>query len=342
MPDSPAQKLRSWAAPLARAAGRLFRSRGQGDQEEIVWFLDLATFFRGTWHLAGWAFSRGPAIQALEFHLGDKEPAARLEAFDPSPDVAQQHGPAAAKCRFRLAGRLADGPRYGAWWMVVHLADGRCLTVEGLQNNLAGDPYHLLVNRFFHETLPSLGSGRVLEVGSRARSGVSRRDLIPPELEYVGMDIAPGENVDVVGDAHELSAAFPAGHFAAIFSMSVFEHLLMPWKVVLEMNRILAPGGLVMITTHHTFPLHDQPWDFWRYSGDAWQALFNSATGFQIVDTALGEPAAIVPVFSHALLNGLDQQPAFLANTVLARKTGESQLSWPVKLAEVVDSRYPA
>ena len=86
--------------------------------------------------------------------------------------------------------------------------------------------------------------GRVLEIGARARSGVTRRELFPPPVVYVGLDVSAGPNVDVVGDAHHLSQ-FVTGKFDAAFSISTFEHLLMPWKVVLELNKILRDGGLV-------------------------------------------------------------------------------------------------
>ena len=92
-------------------------------------------------------------------------------------------------------------------------------------------------------------------------------------MRYVGTDIVAASNVHVVGDAHRLGSMFPKDEFDAVYAAYVFEHLLMPWKVVLELK---------------------QPWDFWRFSNSAWQALFNADTGFRIVDTALGEPSSIV------------------------------------------------
>jgi hypothetical protein len=49
-------------------------------------------------------------------------------------------------------------------------------------------------------------------------------------------DIKVGENVDIVGDAHRLTSLFKAGQFDFAYSISVFEHLLWPWKVALELN----------------------------------------------------------------------------------------------------------
>jgi hypothetical protein len=78
-------------------------------------------------------------------------------------------------------------------------------------------------------------------------------------------------------------------------SLSVFEHLAMPWKVAVEMAKVMAPGAVAYIQTHQTYPIHDAPWDYWRMSKDAWPALFNRSTGFEILDIGEAEPAFIVP-----------------------------------------------
>ena len=47
----------------------------------------------------------------------------------------------------------------------------------------------------------------------------------------------------------------------------------MPWKAILEINAVLAEGGLLFVATHQSWPPHELPWDFWRYSPAAFQAL---------------------------------------------------------------------
>jgi SAM-dependent methyltransferase len=123
----------------------------------------------------------------------------------------------------------------------------------------------------------------VLEIGSRARSGNTYRHLVHPEVDYVELDVAAGPNVDIVGDAHHLSRHVDAT-FDAVFSISVFQHWLMPWMVAIEMNRVMKPGALAYIQSHPAWPLHEEPWDFWRFSKDAWNGLFNAHTGFEMVD----------------------------------------------------------
>lgn len=84
----------------------------------------------------------------------------------------------------------------------------------------------------------------ILEVGSRCVTGSSLRKYFS-RANYTGFDYYAGENVDVVGDAHELSSYFDK-QFDLIFSSAVFEHLAMPWKVSTEIIKLLKPGGMFL------------------------------------------------------------------------------------------------
>ena len=208
------------------------------------------------------------------------------------------------------------------------------------QNALAEDPYHACILRL-QARLRGLTTGAVLEIGSRNRSGIIRRDFVPQGVRYVGLDIVAGENVDIIGDAHSLSSYFPAGTFSVIFSMSTFEHLLMPWKVVVEMNHVLQLDGEVFVTSHQTWPLHEEPWDFWRFSAHTWKALFNQFTGFEVIEVAMGERASIVPAVIHPAVNGLDAQPSFLGCAVRARKIGLPRVRWDAEVGAILNTSYP-
>lgn len=65
---------------------------------------------------------------------------------------------------------------------------------------------------------------KVLEICPRARSGNTYRHHLPADIDYVGLDVLPGPNVDIVGDAHKLSHLFRLNHFDAVFALSTFEH----------------------------------------------------------------------------------------------------------------------
>jgi hypothetical protein len=134
--------------------------------------------------------------------------------------------------------------------------------------------------------------------------------------------------VDVVTDLHLLSDSVHIRYDFA-FSVSAFEHLLMPWKVAIELNKVLVTGGLAFIQSHPAWPLHDEPWDYFRFSRDAWNGLFNVHTGFEILDSAYGIEGRVVPVAAESgVLQDLDLRKTYLASACLVRKVSESLVDW--------------
>lgn len=212
-------------------------------------------------------------------------------------------------------------------------------TLQALTDRFLGNQLNL-ASSGFAEAIAKAGTGKILDVGGRARSGVDRSKQFP-NFEVTVLDIVEGENVDVVGDAHEMSRLFPADHFDFVMSVSVFEHILMPWKVAIEINKVLKPGGLVMIHTHQTIGMHDLPWDFWRFSSDCWPALFGPPTGFEILHASMNDPSFLFPLFWRQGKEGLEGSAGFEGATVLARKTGTPRVSWEVSVAELTSTRYP-
>jgi hypothetical protein len=207
----------------------------------------------------------------------------------------------------------------------------------------SGDPYHKIFRSFIEET-KRRPAGRILEVGSRARSGNIYKGSFPNYSEYVGLDIIAGENVDVVGDVHQLSRYFDPERFDFVYSIATFEHLAMPWKAMLEINAVMATGGWLYIATHPSWPPHERPWDFWRFSEESFQVLLNPVTGFEVLECAAGLPCAIVPFGDEEAMKGLCEQRANLGISVIARKIGPSdrRLSWDVDVGAILGTTYPS
>ena len=80
----------------------------------------------------------------------------------------------------------------------------------------------------------------------------------------VGLDIAPGAGVAIIGDAQALGIR--DGAFEAVLCTEVLEHLPEPQKAIDEMFRVLRPGGTLLLTTRFLFPIHDAPHDYFRYT----------------------------------------------------------------------------
>ena len=95
---------------------------------------------------------------------------------------------------------------------------------------------------------------------------------------------------------------------------------------------MLKPGGVVITQTHQTWPVHDRPWDFFRFSKDSWRGLFNEAhrlpdhrrRGVRAVLLDAGGPAAKQRVDTHRA------SARYMISICLAEKTGEPRVGWKI------------
>lgn len=107
----------------------------------------------------------------------------------------------------------------------------------------------------------------VVEIGSRpaeSQEGVAYLRDVVGLTPYVGCDIQPGVNVDVVTDIHRLP--FPDDSVGAVVCVEVLEHVHDPLRAVQEIHRVLRPGGVAVLTSVMFMPVHAHPWDFWRFT----------------------------------------------------------------------------
>jgi FkbM family methyltransferase len=116
---------------------------------------------------------------------------------------------------------------------------------------------------------------RVLDFGSRvvANQKFKYKDLFKsPNFSYVGVDIAEGENVDVVMQ-EPYKLPFDDNSFDLIVSGQVFEHVPFFWVSFLEMTRVLSAGGMIFLTAPSRGHIHNPPFDCWRFYPDSYKAL---------------------------------------------------------------------
>jgi hypothetical protein len=303
----------------------------------IHYAVDAVNSFRGFYYAEGWAHDGTAAVQP-ELLFEDRLLPTQIERVH-RPDLGALSAP--ALCGFRLRYIIRDGE-------VPHrfVIQFRTTTEQASVENPGFDLFHRSLSAwrateqaFFSRLRPGAS---VLELGARARSGISRRGVFK-DLHYTGFDIKNGENVDVVGDAHRLTSIFEPAQFDFAYSISVFEHLLWPWKVALELNAVLKTGGVVLTQSHQTWPRHDAPWDFFRFSASSWGSLFCDATGFRITQAADDMLAHVIPVHfmgDHNL--ELAGQPAFLVSICVAEKIGDPVVKWDADPDYPGLGEYPA
>src|SRR5438874_1425727 len=108
-----------------------------------------------------------------------------------------------------------------------------------------------------------LSRASVLEIGSQAVNG-SLRESALPSTKYVGVDIEPGDGVDVVVEPGG-SLPFPAESFDLVMATSVFEHDPGFWTTFVEMCRNTREGGYIYFNAPSNGPIHRFPQDNWRF-----------------------------------------------------------------------------
>lgn len=85
---------------------------------------------------------------------------------------------------------------------------------------------------------------KVLDVGSLDINGNNR--YLFEDCDYTGIDVAEGSNVDKVSIAHKFDA--PDNYYDVIISTEVFEHDMFWKESMLNITRMLKPGGLFFFT----------------------------------------------------------------------------------------------
>jgi SAM-dependent methyltransferase len=188
----------------------------------------------------------------------------------------------------------------------------------------------------------------VLEIGARVvgEESFNLRRYFSGARRYIGMDIHPAPTVDVVGDVHFLSQAVGTASVDAIFSMAVLEHLSHPWLAAKEINRALTVGGLVFFHTVHTWPIHEQPNDFWRFSDEGLKVLFGPDTGFDVLHASVSYPFYIYPDYRQGPYAQVPLNPGFGVAKILSRKVHDLEpdaVVWPVRHRDSQErsSQYP-
>lgn len=162
---------------------------------------------------------------------------------------------------------------------------------------------------------------RIVDVGSLDVNGCYRELFSAPNWEYVGIDVTPGPNVDVVvpeegswmfnsegmpmsynprrrqytvpSEEHNSFCSSPqydkeklkllSMPFDVIISGQCLEHVRKPWLWIKQISQLAKFNGLIWITAPNTWCFHEYPIDCWRVWPDGLRALFDEA-GFETLE----------------------------------------------------------
>ena len=99
---------------------------------------------------------------------------------------------------------------------------------------------------------------------------------------YDTLDLFPRTaDVTYVADIQAMPEV-PDGAYSSAICLEVLEHVPDPFRAVRELFRVLAPGGVLIVSVPHLSRLHDEPHDFYRYTRYGLARLLEQA-GFRVV-----------------------------------------------------------
>jgi SAM-dependent methyltransferase len=126
-------------------------------------------------------------------------------------------------------------------------------------------------------------SGRLLDVGCGEKP---YEHLFRPYVDaYLGVDLESTyvetsaahreTKPDVLYDGKRLP--FDDGSFDTVLNIQVLEHTPEPQALIDEMSRVLKPNGVLILTAPFSFRLHEEPYDFFRFSPHGLRVLCENA-----------------------------------------------------------------
>lgn len=113
----------------------------------------------------------------------------------------------------------------------------------------------------------------IADLGSMDINGSYRECFAAPAWTYCGLDLSEGKNVDIVLKNPYVWREIRSGAMDVLVSGQAFEHIEYFWITMLEIARVLKPGGLCCIIAPSGGAEHRYPVDCWRFYPDGFAAL---------------------------------------------------------------------
>jgi len=99
------------------------------------------------------------------------------------------------------------------------------------------------------------------------------------KLDFASSDYHRGHELDLTWDGKTIP--LDAGSIDTVFMTEVLEHVHKPGEMLREVRRVLKPGGIVFLTVPFTWPMHELPYDYHRFTPIALRAYLEEA-GFDV------------------------------------------------------------
>lgn len=174
--------------------------------------------------------------------------------------------------------------------------------ISGISNSM--DSTEFLVYHFFQkdliESVRKYARGKLIDIGCGNKPYAAI--INETSDSYTGCDIVQSSNncVDVICEA--TSVPLPSESFDTVVSTQTIEHVEDHQGLVNEAYRLLKYGGHFILSGPLYWPLHEEPYDFFRFTKYGFKHILEKA-GFTVVEVKSngGKWALCGQVLMHTL-----------------------------------------
>ena len=192
-----------------------------------------------------------------------------------------------------------------------------------------------LIAGCYEDTLPRHARGRLLDLGC------GKVPLYALYRDYVTDNVCVDWQSTFHNSAHldcesDLSRDLPFKdeEFDTIILSDVLEHIQNPEHLCMEMARVLATGGKILMNVPFFYRLHEMPHDYFRYTEYGLRQLMdNSGLSLVLLDPIGGVPEIMtdifaktvchIPLVGHAIAAFSQWSTRFFIRTSLGTKISE-------------------
>lgn len=135
--------------------------------------------------------------------------------------------------------------------------------------------------RDLRHSIEKYASGRTLDIGCGNKP--YERMFAGKITEYIGCDIIQSDKnkVDIICEANNIPVNDES--FDTVFSTQTIEHVADHKGLIKEAYRSLKPSGYFIVSGPLYWPLHEEPYDFFRFTRHGFAHLM-STTGFEVIE----------------------------------------------------------
>jgi SAM-dependent methyltransferase len=155
-----------------------------------------------------------------------------------------------------------------------------------VKNNISATDIEILskirknVTQFQEACMQKIGHGSlILDIAPQDHNTLIQFDFGGSTIET--LDIDPESGATYIADITK-TTVIETNRFDAVFCTEVLEHVRDPFKAILEIRRILKPGGWFFGSSPFNFRIHGPLPDNWRFSEHGWRVLLEDFESVEI------------------------------------------------------------